>query len=110
MLGRIFIACTAGLLASLGLMAPSEAQTNDAAAAASVRVPMSAALATAEQHMQGKAVRAVFEAGKGARGVYEIEIATGAKVFDVRIDADKGTVISANEDRVDGDDDKEEVD
>lgn len=117
MLRPIVIACTAALLASLGptvrAMAdqPREAdEANETIDAASAKVPLKEAIATAEQHFQGRAVRADFKREDGPKSVYEIEVATSTKVFDVRIDADKGTVLAANEDKADRDNDDEEAD
>jgi uncharacterized membrane protein YkoI len=39
-----------------------------------------------------------------------VEVVSGAKVFDVRVDADKGTVISSAEDKADHDDDHDKQD
>lgn len=48
--------------------------------------------------------RAEYE--KSQQGwAYDVEVVSGAKVFDVKVDADKGTVISAAEDKADRDDD-----
>jgi hypothetical protein len=40
------------------------------------------------------------------RWAYEIEVRNGANVFDVEVDADKGTVIATAEGRPGADDDK----
>lgn len=42
--------------------------------------------------------------------MYEVEVVSGAKVFDVKIDADKGTVISSAEDKADRDNDHDKQD
>lgn len=76
------------------------------ATAASARVPLRDAIATAEQHLQGKGMRAAFEAENGSQGEYKIEVVAGVKVFDVRIDADNGTVITAQENKADSDDEE----
>jgi hypothetical protein len=56
---------------------------------------------------QGRAGRVrAFQASLG----YDVEIVSGAKVFDVRIDANKGTVISSAEDKVDHDDEGDKED
>jgi hypothetical protein len=39
-----------------------------------------------------------------------VEVVSGAKVIHVKVDADKGTVISSAEDKTDRDDDKDEQD
>ena len=42
--------------------------------------------------------------------VYDVEVVNGTKVFDVKVDADKGTVISSAEEKADKDDDHDEQD
>lgn len=54
------------------------------------------AIATAEQQFNGKATRAEYEKTKTG-WTYDVEVINGTKVFDIRIDADKGTVISSLE-------------
>jgi uncharacterized membrane protein YkoI len=115
---RSFVtACTVVILASLGSLIqanagqpPEGAGSNDAITAANAKVPLREAIAAAEQQLQGKAVRADFETERGSPGEYEIEVVAGAKVFLVRVDADKGTVIATKEDKTDGDRDDKDVD
>jgi uncharacterized membrane protein YkoI len=59
------------------------------------------AVTTAEQHVQGKAVRAEYEQQKSGQWVYEVEVSARSGVFDVKIDADKGTVIASTADKAD---------
>lgn len=42
--------------------------------------------------------------------MYDVEVVSGIKVLDVRVDADKGTIISSVEDRGDRDDDDDKQD
>lgn len=42
--------------------------------------------------------------------MYDVEIASGTKVFDVKVDANKGWMISSAEDKVDRDDDHDKQD
>lgn len=79
---------------------------NDAIANTTTAIPLNQAISVAEQHANGKAAHADLEKSKNG-WVYEVEVVSGAKVFDVRVDADKGTVISSTEDRVDHDGDEE---
>ncbi|MCC6867498.1 MAG: PepSY domain-containing protein [Burkholderiales bacterium] len=73
---------------------------NDALAVAQAKVSIVQAIAAAEQHAGGKAAKVEFEHGR--KGVYyEVEVVSGAKVFDVKVDADSGAVISATEDEND---------
>ncbi len=65
---------------------------NDALAISKAKIPLTQAVTVAEQHANGKASRAEYENSKQG-WVYDVEVVSGAKVFDVRVDADKGTVI-----------------
>ncbi len=76
---------------------------NDAMAVAKAGIPLTQAVSIAEQHVNGKASSAEYENSKQG-WVYDVEVVSGAKVFDIRIDADKGTVISSAEDKADRDD------
>lgn len=80
---------------------------NDAMAITKAKIPLTQAVTVAEQHANGKAARAEYENSKQG-WVYDVEIVSGAKVFDVRVDADKGTVISSAEGNADHDDDHDE--
>ena len=82
---------------------------NDAMAIIKAKIPLAQAVATAEQHAHGKASRAEYENSKQG-WVYDVEVVSGSKVFDVKIDADKGTVISSAEDTADHDDDHDKQD
>ena len=53
----------------------------------------------------------VFGAAQAHHGwAYDVEIVAGTKVFDVRVNADSGTVISSVEDQGDRDDDNDKKD
>ncbi|MFO1291891.1 MAG: PepSY domain-containing protein [Rubrivivax sp.] len=80
--------------------AAKAAVENDALAAAQAKVTLVQAIAAAEQHAGGKATKAEYEHAKQG-SFYEVEVMAGSKVFDVRVDADKGTVVSSTEDRND---------
>ncbi|MFC7299576.1 PepSY domain-containing protein [Herminiimonas aquatilis] len=82
---------------------------NDAQSITKVKIPLVQAVTTAEQHANGKAARAEYENSKHG-WVYDVEVVSGAKVFDVKVDAFKGTVISSAEDKADRDDDHDEQD
>jgi uncharacterized membrane protein YkoI len=82
---------------------------NDALAIGKAKIPLTQAVTVAEQHANGKASRAEYENSKEG-WVYDVEVVSGAKVFDVRVDADKGTVISSAEDKADHDDDHDKRD
>jgi uncharacterized membrane protein YkoI len=82
---------------------------NDALAVTRARIPLTQAVTVAEWHANGKASRAGYENSKQG-WVYDVEVVSGAKVFDVRVDVDKGTVISSAEDKADHDDDHDKQD
>lgn len=73
---------------------------NDALAAASAKVSLTQAISVAEQHAAGKATKAEFERGKPGP-LYEVEVVSGSKVFDVKVDAEQGTVLASREDKLD---------
>ena len=82
----------------------AKGQENDASAISTARVPLAAAVTTAEQHVHGKAVRARFSKPKTGPAVYLVEVAGASGAFDVKVDADNGTVIAATADKADNDD------
>ncbi|NDP63527.1 PepSY domain-containing protein [Polaromonas sp.] len=84
---------------------------NDAASLPATKISLSQAVAAAEQQTNGRATRAELEHTKSGI-VFDVEVVSGAKVFDVRVDADKGTVISSAEDKADheNDDDHDKKD
>ncbi|MGO4671161.1 PepSY domain-containing protein [Bosea sp. 2RAB26] len=47
-------------------------------------------MAAATKRMQGKAGRADFEKQKRGQWVYDGEVGAGARVFDVKVDTEKG--------------------
>jgi len=83
---------------------------NDAMAVTKAKIPLTQAITAAEQHANGKAARAEYEHSKKLGWVYEVEVVSGAKVFDVKVDADKGTVISSTEDKGEHDSDHDKAD
>ena len=95
--------------AGTGAYAAQRSMENDAMTITAAKIPLIQAVSTAELHVNGKAIRAEYENSKQG-WVYDVEVVSGAKVFDVRIDADKGTVISSAEDSVDRDDDHDKKD
>lgn len=82
---------------------------NDALSIGKAKISLTQAITTAEQHVKGKAVQAEFEQTK-AGWAYDVEVASGSQVFDVRVDADKGTIISSTQDKVDQDDSHDKKD
>ncbi|MEO8344116.1 MAG: PepSY domain-containing protein [Betaproteobacteria bacterium] len=97
-------------LAAFGTIAyAAKGMENDGLAVVQAKIPMTQAVATAEQHVNGKASRAEYEKTKTG-WAYDVEVVSGNKVFDVRVDADSGSVIASNEDKVDHDDDHDSQD
>lgn len=82
---------------------------NDALAITNARISLAQAVAAAEQHINGKATRAEFEHTLQG-GLYDVEVVSGSKVFDITVDADKGTVLSSVEDTGDRDEDEHDDD
>lgn len=87
---------TAGTVA----YAANRGMENDAMAIVNAKTSLVQAVTAAEQHANGKATHAEYEHSKQG-WIYEVEVVSGAKVFDVKVDADKGTVISSAEDKAD---------
>lgn len=105
------VVCLALLLSCASASAdPAKSPANDAGPVATAKISLDAAVAVAEKHVQGKAVRAEYEKQKEGAWVYDVEVRAGSKVFDVKVDADKGTVIASTEDAADSDDDGDKAD
>lgn len=81
-------------------------EQNDAMAITQARIPLAQAVTVAEQHIQGLASRAEYEHSRQG-WVYDVEVVGQGKVFDVKVDADKGTVVATSEDKADHDDDQD---
>ncbi|MDB5603672.1 MAG: propeptide, PepSY amd peptidase [Bradyrhizobium sp.] len=103
--------CAAAVLFSASVLVPAAAvSTNKAVAVPYATFSLAAAVAAAEKHVHGNAVRADYEKQKDGQWVYEIEVRSGPKVFDVKLDVEKGTVIATTEDNRDADDGDDEAD
>jgi uncharacterized membrane protein YkoI len=97
-------------LAAVGTVAYAATSIdNDAMTIAKAKIPLAQAVTSAEQYANGKAARAEYEHSQQG-GVYDVEVVSGSKVFDVKVDADKGTVISSAEDKADHDEDYDKQD
>lgn len=99
---------TASVVGALAYAAKNEAE-NDALEVAKAKVSLSQAVTLAEQHLNGKASRAEYERTKQGPA-YEIEIVSGDKVFDVRVDAEQGSILSSAPDTGDRGKDREDRD
>jgi uncharacterized membrane protein YkoI len=87
----------------------AQEKENDALGVLNANVSLVDAVNVAQQHASGRAARAEYEHSKQG-WVYDVEVVSGRKVFDVRVDAAKGTVISSVEDKMDRDDDQDKED
>ncbi len=97
-------------LTALGTVAyAAKGMEHDTVAILTAKIPLVQAVTTAEQHVNGKATHAEYEYSKQG-WVYDVEVVSGTKVFDVKVDADKGTVMSSAEDVADRDDDHDKED
>ncbi|WP_175721950.1 PepSY domain-containing protein [Burkholderia anthina] len=76
---------------------------NDAMSIVHAPVTLAQAATTAEQHAHGKAVRAEYENSRQG-WVYDVEVAGDGKAYDVRVDANRGTVLASTVDSADRDD------
>ncbi|KAA0889331.1 PepSY domain-containing protein [Pusillimonas sp. ANT_WB101] len=76
---------------------------NDASAIGNAKISLIQAITAAEQHVNGKAVQAEYEQTKTG-WAYDVEVASGANVFDVSVDANNGTVLSSIQDTADSED------
>lgn len=76
---------------------------NDAMSIVHAPVTLAQAATTAEQHVHGKAVRAEYENSRQG-WVYDVEVAGDGKAYDVRVDANRGTVLASTVDSADRDD------
>jgi len=85
-----------------GAAVATTTKENDAHLAAQTKTSLAQAVATAEHHVKGRATSAELERSQG-RLVYEVEVVTGPKVFDIEIDATTGTVENVSEDAIDSD-------
>jgi uncharacterized membrane protein YkoI len=100
----------AAVLATAGAATAFAAKSseNDALAISQAKTSLTQAIAAAEQKVGGKATKAEFEESKQHGWVYEVEVVSGPKVFDVKVDAQAGTVIASTEDKPDRDSDKDD--
>ena len=102
-------AVAAALLATTAAAFAATGGDNDATAGPAAQTTLVQAVGVAEQHTGGNAVRAEYEKTK-AGWAYDVEVVKNAKVFDVRVDAASGNVISSAQDKVDHDDERDAED
>jgi uncharacterized membrane protein YkoI len=103
--------CAAAVLVSASALARTAAlSASHAVAVPYTAISLDAAVAAAEKYAHGNAIGADYEKQKDGQWVYEIEVRSGPKVFDVKIDAEKGTVIASTESKADADNRDDEAD
>jgi uncharacterized membrane protein YkoI len=96
--------CAAAVLVSASALARTAAiSANHAVAVPYAAISLDAAVSAAEKYAHGNAIGADYEKQKDGQWVYEIEVRSGPKVFDVKVDAEKGTVIASTESNADAD-------
>ena len=88
--------------AGAGAYAAKSDAEHDVTTITQAKTSLIQAVSVAERHANGKATHADYGRSRQGSWVYDVEVVSGgAKVFDVRVDADKGTVISSAEDKAD---------
>ncbi len=73
------------------------ADAEDVQAASQAKISLVQAIQLAEKHQGGKAIDASID-DDSFSPTYEVSVVKDAKLYDVRIDAVKGTVLGARED------------
>lgn len=98
----LFATLAAALVVAGGAAAfAAQAVENDALAVNQATVTLTQAVAAAEQQAGGRASKAEYEHSKAHGWVYAVEVVSGAKVFDVTVDAQKGSVLTSTLDTAD---------
>lgn len=105
--GAAVLATTAAAWAASDGRHDGKAGANDARAISQAKVSLTQAIAAAEQQTGGKASKAEYERTRNG-WVYDVEVVNGADVFDVKVDASAGTVISSAADQADRGDEHED--
>lgn len=99
-----YLAAIAVLSASaVGSAYASRSVENDAYAIESAKIGLAQAIRTAEQHVGGKASRAEFERHEG-RGVVDVEVVSGQKVLEIKVDSTTGAILATSANHADRDD------
>jgi uncharacterized membrane protein YkoI len=96
--GAAAAAAVVSATAAAAVFAASSEEVNDASEVLQARVSLSQAVAAAEQQQQGRASRAEYEQDQVGHRVYEVEVVTATRTFDVTVDAETGKVLGATED------------
>ena len=96
---RLSIA-TALTVAGIGVGFAASSVKNDAQVINDAKISLTQAIAVAEKHAAGKASKAEIERHKD-KSVYEVEVVSGTKIMEVKVDPNLGTVLSAAEEKGD---------
>jgi uncharacterized membrane protein YkoI len=97
--------CTAAMMFSVSALSrPAAISASDTVAVPYAPISLDAAVAAAEKYVHGNAVYADYQKRKDGLWAYEIEVRSGARIFEVIVDAEKGTVIASTEGKADADD------
>lgn len=100
LIGVIGVTALGASLAFAGANNSNGGQENDAALLAQAKISLTQAITAAEQHAQGKAVRAELEDENGTL-VYGVEVTNGTQATDVKVDINNGKILSAQADQAD---------
>jgi uncharacterized membrane protein YkoI len=84
-------------VAAIGSAYAAKSEGNDAATLAQTKISLTQAISAAEQHTNGKAVRAELEDENGTI-VYGVEVLSGTKAMDVKVDVRDGKILSSQAD------------
>ena len=101
MSGKLILLTTA---AALLATSACEARERNQPTPPEARVSITDAIVAAQQHSNGKAVRAEYEQQKDGRWVYDVKVRSGAGLSEVRVHPDKGNVLGMRDATNDDDD------
>lgn len=98
--GVLGVTALGASLAFAGVNGANEGQENDAALLSKAKISLTQAIAAAEGHVRGKAIRAELEDENGTL-VYGVEVVNGTQATDVKVDINDGRILSAQADQAD---------
>lgn len=97
------LASGAALITVVAFAAPRQPEADDDYAALSAaKITLTQAITAAEQHVQGRAIKAELENVNG-KLVYEVEVVKQNMATDVKVDSADGRIVSAKADPQDQD-------
>lgn len=105
----VALLAAASIATAGGLVYANQTGTNDAMTGlAKANISLEQAVAAAQQQqVGGKATKAELESEKGA-AYYEVEVVSNNQVFDVKVDATNGSVLSSKLDKQDSEESDED--